>query len=61
MRRVTLKDIVMVIQRTLDSMDDRLAGHGEMVAYIMYKLLKCHGGYTDEEILRMITLLYSTI
>ena len=37
-------------------MDDRLAGHGEKVAYIMYKLLKCHGGYSDEEILRMITL-----
>ncbi|MDU2670894.1 MAG: HD domain-containing protein [Clostridium sp.] len=56
MKRITLKDIVIVIQRTLDSMDDRLAGHGEMVAYIMYKLLKCHGGYSDEEILRMITL-----
>ena len=46
----------MVIQRTLDSMDDRLAGHGEKVAYIMYKLLKCHGGYSDEEILRLTTL-----
>ena len=56
MKRITLKDIVIVIQRTLDSMDNRLAGHGEMVAYIMYKLLKCHGGYSDEEILRMITL-----
>jgi putative nucleotidyltransferase with HDIG domain len=56
MKRITLKDIVMVIQRTLDSMDDRLAGHGEKVAYIMYKLLKCHGGYSDEEILRITTL-----
>ena len=56
MKRITLKDIVIVIQRTLDSMDDRLAGHAEKVAYIMYKLLKCHGGYSDEEILRMITL-----
>lgn len=56
MKRITLKDIVIVIQRTLDSMDDRLAGHGEMVAYIMYKLLKCHGGYSDEEILRIVTL-----
>ena len=56
MKRITLKDIVIIIQRTLDSMDDRLAGHGEKVAYIMYKLLKCHGGYSDEEILRMITL-----
>lgn len=56
MKRITLKDIVMIIQRTLDSMDDRLAGHGEKVAYIMYKLLKCHGGYNDEEILRITTL-----
>ena len=56
MKRITLKEIVMVIQRTLDSMDDRLAGHGEKVAYIMYNLLKCHGGYSDEEILRLTTL-----
>lgn len=56
MKRITLKEIVMVIQRTLDSMDDRLAGHGEKVAYIMYKLLKCHGGYSDEEILRLTIL-----
>lgn len=56
MKKITLKHIVMVIQRTLDSMDDRLAGHGEKIAYIMYKLLKCHGGYSDEEILRMATL-----
>lgn len=56
MKIVTLKDILMVIQRTLDSMDDRLVGHGEKVAYIMYKLLKCHGGYSDEEILRLITI-----
>lgn len=34
MKRITLKDIVMIIQRTLDSMDDRLEGHGEKVAYI---------------------------
>ena len=56
MKRITLKDIVMVIQRTLNSMDDRLEGHGEKVAYIMYKLLKSHGGYSDEEILRITTL-----
>lgn len=56
MKRITLKDVVRVIQRTLDYMDDRLAGHGEKVAYIMYKLLKCHGGYSDEEILRITTL-----
>ncbi|PHV70774.1 phosphohydrolase [Sporanaerobium hydrogeniformans] len=56
MKKITLKDIVRVIQRTLDSMDDRLAGHGEKVAYIMYMLLKCHGGYSNEEILRLTTL-----
>lgn len=56
MKRITLKDIVIIVQRTLDSVDDRLEGHGEKVAYIMYKLLKCHGGYSDEEILRMTTL-----
>ena len=56
MKIITLKDVLMVIQRTLDSMDDRLVGHGEKVAYIMHKLLKCHGGYSHEEILRLITL-----
>lgn len=56
MKKITLKEIVMLIQRTLDSMDDRLVGHGEKVAYIMYKLLKCHGGYSDEEISRLTTL-----
>lgn len=56
MKEITLKDIVRVIQRTLDYMDTRLAGHGEKVAYIMYKLLKCHGGYSEEEMLRLTTL-----
>lgn len=56
MKRITLKHIVMLMQRTLDSMDDRLEDHGEKVAYIMYKLLKCHGEYSDEEILRMTML-----
>ena len=53
MKRITLKHIVTLMQRTLDSMDDRLIDHGEKVAYIMYKLLKCHGGYSEKEILRM--------
>ena len=46
----------MLMQRTLDSMDDRLQDHGEKVAYIMYQLLKSHGGYSQEEIIKLTML-----
>lgn len=56
MKRISLKDILLVIQKALNSIDNRLLGHGEKVAYIMYKLLRCHGGYTEEEIVRITAL-----
>lgn len=56
MQRISLKNILIVIQRTLDSVDDRMIGHGEEVAYIMYKLLEASNKYSQEEMLRMTIL-----
>lgn len=53
MQKISLKNILVVIQRTLDSMDERMVGHGEEVAYIMYKLLKASNNYSEDEILRL--------
>lgn len=56
MESVRLKDILIVIHRTINSIDERLLDHGEQVAYIMMNLLKAHGGYSDEEIRRICTV-----
>ena len=53
MQKISLKNILIVIQRALDSMDGRMVGHGEEVAYIMYKLLKADNKYSEDEILRL--------
>lgn len=53
MQKVSLKNILLAIQKTLDSMDKRLIGHGEEVAYIIYQLLKASGNYSEDEILRL--------
>ena len=56
MRQVSLKKVLLVIQKTLDSMDERLIGHGEEVAYIMYKLLKASNNYSKDEILKLMKI-----
>ncbi|WP_291650963.1 HD domain-containing phosphohydrolase [Clostridium sp.] len=56
MQRISLKDILVTIQRTLDSMDARMVGHGEEVAYIMYKLLEASNNYSEDEILKLMEL-----
>ncbi|MEG0295674.1 MAG: HD domain-containing protein [Clostridium sp.] len=56
MERVRLKDILIVIHRTINSIDQRLLDHGEQVAYIMMNLLKAHGGYNEEEIRKICTV-----
>lgn len=52
MIEVSLKNILIIIQKTLDSVDDRMVGHGEEVAYIIYKLLKIDNKYSEDEILK---------
>lgn len=56
MQKVSLKNILLVIQKALDAMDERLIGHGEEVAYIMYKLLKASDNYSEDEILRLMNV-----
>lgn len=56
MIKVSLKNILIIIQKTLDSVDDRMIGHGEQVAYIIYKLLKIDNKYSEDEILKITTL-----
>lgn len=54
--KVSLKEVLRIIQKTLDSIDDIMIGHGEQVAYILYKLLKADNKYSEDEILKLITL-----
>ena len=56
MQKITLRNVIAIIQKTLNSIDDKLINHGEQVAYIMLCLLKEHGGYSKEEILRICTV-----
>lgn len=53
---VTLKQMILIIHRAINSVDIRLFNHGEKVAYIMMNLLKTDGGYSDEEILDICAL-----
>lgn len=50
---ITLKQVITIIHRTINSVDKRLLNHGEQVAYIMLSLLKADGGYDEDEILRI--------
>ena len=54
--KVTLKQMILVIHRTINSVDKRLLNHGERVAYIMLNLLKAEGSYSEEEILKLCTI-----
>ena len=53
---VTLKQMILIIHRTINSVDKRLLNHGEQVAYIMLNLLKAEGSYSDEEILEICAI-----
>jgi HD-GYP domain-containing protein (c-di-GMP phosphodiesterase class II) len=53
---VTLKQMILIIHRAINSVDLRLFNHGKQVAYIMMNLLKADGSYSDEEILEICAL-----
>lgn len=55
-RNITLKQIIKLIQKVLNYMDPRLLDHGEKVSYILFKMLKEHHGYTEEEMLKLCTI-----
>lgn len=56
MKYITLEKVINMVYKAINKVDERLLEHGEQVAYIMLKLLKVHGGYTDEEIVRICTV-----
>jgi len=53
---VTLKQMILIIHRAINSVDMRLFNHGEQVAYIMMNLLKADGNYSDEEIIEICAI-----
>ena len=55
---VTLKQMILIIHKAINSVDIRLFNHGEQVAYIMMNLLKADGNYSDEEINKVINSNY---
>ncbi|RII33985.1 HD domain-containing protein [Clostridium chromiireducens] len=53
---VTLKQIIQVIHRAINSVDNRLLNHGERVAYIMLNLLRAQGRHSEKEILELCAI-----
>lgn len=56
MQKITLINVIDIIQKTFNSVDARLVNHGEQVAYLMLCLLKEHSGYSKEELLKICTV-----
>lgn len=48
---ISSKNVVNIIRKTLNLIDDRLIHHGERVCYILHKMLSCENGYTNDQIL----------
>lgn len=47
---ISSKDLYNIIRRTLEIMDVKIMQHGQVTAYLLYKMLKTEGGYSDKEI-----------
>lgn len=47
MQSLSSANVVSILQRTLGHVDARLAGHGQQVAYRVYRMLRMHGGFSD--------------
>jgi len=46
----TEKNIIGIMERTLNNVDSRLIDHGKRVSYLVYKILKPQNMFTNEEI-----------
>lgn len=53
---ITLRQMITIIHRTINSVDKRLLNHGEQVGYIMLCLLKIDGGYSEDEMRRICAI-----
>ncbi len=48
---ISSRNVVNIIRKTLNLIDDRLIHHGERVSYLLHKMLTCENRYTHEQIL----------
>lgn len=53
---VTLKQMITIIHRTINSVEKTLLNHGEKVAYVMLNLLRADGNYSDDEIINICAI-----
>ena len=61
MNNFTFKDIMLVFQKCFNYIDTRLDRHCEQVAFLYWKTLQHTGKYTEEELVTLLSLLYSMI
>lgn len=50
MEYIHSKDIFLLMRDTLKLVDRRAMDHGSRVAYYLYKMLECKGGYEKYEL-----------
>jgi response regulator RpfG family c-di-GMP phosphodiesterase len=55
MKQITAKDVLVLIQRTVNSVDHRLENHGEQVAYMSWVMFWMMG-YRESDLLRLTAL-----
>jgi response regulator RpfG family c-di-GMP phosphodiesterase len=55
MQQITAKDVLVLIQRTINSVDHRLENHGEQVAYMSWVMFWMMG-YRESDLLRLTSL-----
>ncbi len=55
MAEITTKDVLVLIQRTINSVDHRLENHGEQVAYMSWVMFWMMG-YRESDLLRLTSL-----
>lgn len=44
------KDVYNIIRRSLEIMDVKIMQHGEVTAYLLYKMLQTEGNYSEQEL-----------
>ena len=56
MEYIHSKDIFLLIRDTLKLVDRQAMDHGSRVAYLLYKMLECRGGYEKFELADFVFL-----
>jgi len=53
---ISSKNISLLVSETLKLIDNRIVNHGSKVAYLIYKMLECKGGYEKFEVAELALL-----